>query len=127
MSKYNKNNNNSLQKTKSGFRPLDFSHFEPLEVQVRNGRFDEACKIFKSIVQKEKILNLFNEKSRYEKPSVKKRRKSAEAQQRKLAAEVKQKLIESGEWEKRKAKKEELRLKSSKRSINGQTSSDNNE
>ena len=117
MSKYNKNNNNSVQKTPSGFRPLDFSHFEPLQVEVRNGRFDESCKIFKSIVQKEKVLNLFNEKSRYEKPSVKKRRKSAEAQQRKLAAETKQKLIDSGEWEKRKAKKEELRLKSSKKPV----------
>lgn len=115
MSKYNKNNSNNVQKTSSGFRPIDLSQFQPLQVEVRNGRFEEACKIFKSNVQKEKILNLFNEKSRYEKPSVKKRRKSAEAQQRKLAAETKQKLIDSGEWEKKKAKKEELRLKSSKK------------
>lgn len=114
MGKYNKNGNDNILKNASGFRPLEFSHFEPLQVIVRNGRFDESCKIFKSIVQKEKVLNLFNEKSRYEKPSVKKRRKSAEAQQRKLAAENKQKLIESGEWQKRKDKKEELRLKAKK-------------
>lgn len=120
MKKYNKTNNNDSQKTPSGFRPIDLSYFEPIQVDVRNGRFDEACKIFKSIVQKEKVLNLFNEKSRYEKPSVKKRRKSAEAQQRKLAAEIKQKLMDSGEWEKRKAKKEELRLKTAKKPSNMQ-------
>lgn len=114
MKKNNSKASNSVQKNASGFRPLDFSHFEPIQVDVRNGRFEEACKIFKSIVQKEKVLNLFNEKSRYEKPSVKKRRKSAEAQQRKFAAETKQRLIDSGEWQKRKDKKEELRLKSSK-------------
>lgn len=115
MNKYNKNNNKVLEKNASGFRPIDLSYFQPLQVEVRNGRFDESCKIFKSIVQKEKVLNLFNEKSRYEKPSVKKRRKSAEAQQRKLAAELKQKLLDSGEWEKRKAKKEENRLKAMKK------------
>lgn len=90
-------------------QPVDLSYFEPIQVKVRNGRFEEACKIFKSIVQKEQVLNLFNEKSRYEKPSVKKRRKSAEATQRKLAAEAKQKLLDSGEWEKRKLKKEQKR------------------
>lgn len=117
MNKYNKKNENEVLKNSSGFRPIDLNRFESLQVIVRNGRFDEACKIFKSIVQKEKVLNLFNEKSRYEKPSVKKRRKSAEAQQRKLAAETKQRQIESGEWQKKKEKKEELRLKASKRPV----------
>lgn len=117
MNKYNKKSDNEVLKNASGFRPIDLNRFEPLQIIVRNGRFDEACKIFKSVVQKEKVLNLFNEKSRYEKPSVKKRRKSAEAQQRKLAAETKQRQIDSGEWQKKKEKKEELRLKSAKRPV----------
>jgi len=98
--------NIKVEKNASGFRPIDLSYFSPLEVHVRNGRIDEATKIFKSIVQKEQVLTLYNDKSRYVKPSVKKRMKSAAAQQRLKAAEIKQKLIDSGEYEKRKQKKE---------------------
>ncbi len=100
-----------VEKTLSGFRPLDLDYFRPLEVIIRNGRVDEAAKIFKSIVQKEQILTLYNEKSRYIKPSIKRRMKSAAARQRIKAAEIKQKLIDSGEYEKRKLKKEQKRAK----------------
>ena|SRR6201985_3276818 len=104
MSKINKSEKNG-----SGFRPLDLDYFQPLEVKIRNGRIDEAAKIFKSLVQKEQVLTLYNEKSRYTKPSVKKRMKSSVARQRIKSAEIKQKLIDSGELEKRKLKKEQKR------------------
>lgn len=106
MSKFVKSEKNA-----SGFRPLDLSWFSPLEVQVRNGKVDEAAKIFKSVVQKEQILTLYNEKSRYTKPSIKKRMKSAAAQQRIRSAEIKQKAINDGSYEAKKLKKDQKRAK----------------
>jgi ribosomal protein S21 len=106
MSKFTKS-----EKNDSGFRPIDLSYFSPLQITVRNGRVDEAVKIFKSLVQKEQVLTLYNEKSRYVKPSIKKRTKSAAARQRIKAAEIKQKLIDSGEYEARKLLKEQKRAK----------------
>lgn len=109
MSKFTK-----TEKNASGFRPIDLEYFQPLQVIVRNGRVDEASKIFKSLVQKDQVLTLFNEKSRYVKPSIKKRMKSAAAQQRIKSAEIKQKLIDSGELDRRKLKKEQKRSSKSK-------------
>jgi len=100
-----------VEKNASGFRPIDLNHFSPLQVIVRNGRVDEASKIFKSIVQKEQILTLYNDKSRYVKPSVKKRMKSAAARQRIKAAEIKQKSIDDGSYEAKKLKKEQKKAK----------------
>lgn len=99
------------EKNASGFRPIDLNHFSPLQVIVRNGRVDEAAKIFKSVVQKEQILTLYNEKSRYVKPSIKKRMKSAAARQRIKAAEIKQKAIDDGSYEAKKLKKEQKKAK----------------
>jgi ribosomal protein S21 len=106
MSKFTKSEKNA-----SGFRPIDLSYFSPLQVIIRNGRVDEASKIFKSIVQKEQILTLYNEKSRYVKPSIKKRMKSAAARQRIKAAEIKQKSIDDGSYEKKKLLKDQKRAK----------------
>lgn len=52
---------------------------KPLEVKVYNNNFDRAFKAFRTLVQKEKILSLYKEKQRYEKPSDKKRRKQNES------------------------------------------------
>lgn len=98
--------------TKSGFCPVDLSSFRPLQVVVDPGRFEESCKIFKSIVQKDKILTLFKEKQSFEKPSVKKRRKSREAAQRKFVSEIKQKAYDSGELEKKKQLKRSKKVES---------------
>ena len=83
----------------------DFSYFAPLEVVVQ-GNFERAMKIFKSLVQGEKIISKYKEKQAYEKPSVKKRRKSAEARRRIYEAEVKAKKIASGEYEKERLRKQ---------------------
>lgn len=50
---------------------------KPLEIKVGDN-FDKAFKIFRSVVQKERIISTLKEKSGYEKPSVKRRRKRAE-------------------------------------------------
>lgn len=65
-----------------------FFEGHPLEVKVYDN-FDRAMKAFKSIVQKERVLSLYKEKSRYEKPSDKKRRKRNEMRRKLLELENK--------------------------------------
>jgi small subunit ribosomal protein S21 len=94
---------------------IDFDKlFSPIQVVVLNDNFDRALKIFRSLVQSERILSLFKEKSRYEKPSEKKHRKQNEAKRRMFEEDMKQKKIASGEYEKdllkRQIKKEKKKL-----------------
>lgn len=81
-------------------------YFHPIEVKVFGNGFERAMKNFRSLVQGEGILAEFKEKSRYEKPSDKKRRKKSEAIQRVYEEEMKMKKIISGEYEKEKVKKQ---------------------
>ena len=53
---------------------------QPLEVEVEN--FEKALRYFRTLVQKERILSLFKERSHFEKPSDKKRRKKSEAKRK---------------------------------------------
>lgn len=85
----------------------------PLEIKVENNNFEKACRDFKALFQKERIIGLLKEKQFYEKPSDKKRRKKREAIERKLMFEMREKLIKSGEWEKR-VKKRKLKKQNSK-------------
>lgn len=84
---------------------MDFSYFSPIEVKVY-GNFEKAMKVFRSLVQSEKILSLYKEKQSYEKPSDKKRRKKNENIQKNIELEAKQKKIVSGEYDKEKVKKQ---------------------
>lgn len=79
-----------------------------LEVQITSS-FEEGMKRFKSMVQKEKILSLYKERMRYEKPSVKKRRKHREALERQMETEHRERLMITGEWDKIQKKKEKKR------------------
>jgi small subunit ribosomal protein S21 len=79
---------------------------KPLEIQVVNDNFEDAFRKFKALVQKEKVLSLVKERQTYEKPSVKKRRKSREALERKLMTESREQQIISGEWDKKQKRKE---------------------
>lgn len=91
-------------------------YFKPLQVEVRDS-FEEAVRKFKAEVQKEKILNTLKEKRHYEKPSVMKKRKKREAKKRKFIAELREKQIQSGEWEKiqkRKEKKKQQKMQEKK-------------
>lgn len=83
---------------------LDFSYFSPLQVIV-NGNYDRAMKIFRALVQSERVLSLYKEKQSFEKPSVKHRRKQNEASRRLMEFEEKQRKIATGEYDKEKAKK----------------------
>jgi small subunit ribosomal protein S21 len=85
---------------------IDSNYFKPVQVQVFGNGFERAMKTFRQIVQSENILSEYKEKSRYEKPSDKKRRKQSEAIQNAYKEEMKMKKIISGEYEKEKAKKQ---------------------
>lgn len=61
--------------------PLDL---KPIEVKVTHGNFDRAFRIFRTVIQKEKVLSIYKEKSSYEKPSDKKRRKLKEAESKRF-------------------------------------------
>jgi|SRR5271166_488365 len=100
----NKANYNPPQTNNAGPPEMDWDHFSPIEIKVF-GNFDKAFKMFRTLVQAEKVLSIFKQKQAYEKPSEKKRRKSAEAQKRSIEYENKMKKIKSGEYEKEKAKK----------------------
>jgi small subunit ribosomal protein S21 len=95
---------NTASPVVSGPPEMDWDHFSPLEVKVFNN-FDKAFKMFRTIVQADGVLATYKEKQSYEKPSVKKRRKSNEARRRAVELESKLKKIKSGEYEKEKAKK----------------------
>lgn len=95
-------------------------YFKPLQVEVRDS-FEDAVRRFKSEVQKEKIINTIKERRFYEKPSVLKKRKKREADKRKFLAELREKQIQSGEWEKiqkRKEKKKNQKLQDKKQKTN---------
>lgn len=85
------NENKNIQSEKEQKIKLEndqFDHIQPiqakhLEVEVGNN-FDRAFKIFRSKVQKEKILSIYKEKQHYEKPGAKKRRKRNERMRKML-------------------------------------------
>ena len=78
--------------------------FKPLQVEV-TGDFNFAVRTFNSLVQKERVLALLKEKMAYEKPSERKRRKAREAREKAFVIDSRQKMIDSGEWDKRQKKR----------------------
>jgi ribosomal protein S21 len=92
------------------------AEIRPLEIKVEgSGRdhFEDAFRKFKALVQRERIVGQVKERMSYEKPSEKKRRKRREAQERRLLTAMREKLIASGEWEKRQKRKEQKRQQKS--------------
>jgi small subunit ribosomal protein S21 len=95
-------------------RPSKYTYFPrsapavytPLEVTV-DSSFEDAVRRFKMAVQKEGVIASLKEKSQYEKPSIKKRRKAREAISRKILAESRAKMVASGEWDKKKKQKDQ--------------------
>lgn len=85
-----------------------------LEIRLLPGdSFDDACRRFKALFQRERVVGQLKEKAGYEKPSEKIRRKKREAVERKFIAESREKMLKSGELEKRakrKAVKKQKRL-----------------
>ena len=86
------------------------AQISPLQIRLRGDSkedFESAFRAFKQLVQKEKIISQYKETQSYEKPSDKKRRKRKESHERRLAMAAKQRLMASGEWDKRLRKKQE--------------------
>jgi len=69
----------------------------PLEVKVGDNNFEKAFKIFRAIVQKERIISSLKEKSGYEKPSVKRRRKRNENKRKRLEADGKRTRLDKSD------------------------------
>lgn len=87
----------------------DLKPFSPLEVRIEDGRFEDAVKRWKSMVQKSQILSVYKEKQSYEKPSDKKRRKRRETAERLRVAKIKEQQMANGEWEKKQKAKDKKR------------------
>lgn len=64
------------------------STFKPVEVEVINGRIEDAIHKFRSLVTKERIMSSLKEHASYEKPSDKKRRQKRESLQRQRKASM---------------------------------------
>ena len=62
---------------------------KPLQVVVYNNNFEKAFRMFKALVQKERVLSTFKDNAFYEKPSVRKRRKRNQAARDRLEQENK--------------------------------------
>jgi small subunit ribosomal protein S21 len=82
-------------------------HFSHLQVEVNH--FDDSLRYFKSLVQKDKILSAFKEKQSYEKPSEKKRRKKREAAERRRITKMRDRMMATGEWDRRQKQKDKKR------------------
>lgn len=92
----------TTDKLPAAFEDLGFA---PLEVKV-TGSFEDALRRFKMYTQSEGILSDWKERSRYEKPSEKRRRKDREAESKKMAQVKREAMMANGEWEKRQKRKE---------------------
>lgn len=93
---------------------FDRSRVRPIEVMVEGSSredFEHACRKFKALFQRERVVGLLKSKMAFEKPSMKKRRKQREARDRKLMAEMRERLMKTGEWDRRQKKKAQRRIK----------------
>lgn len=100
---YNKNSN--------AFAHLEPANVEPIQVFVDDCySVEDAIRKFKAKFQRERIIGQLKEKSAYEKPSEKKRRKKREAVERRLFAESRERMIANGEWDKRLKKRQEKQV-----------------
>jgi len=96
---------------------------KPIEIEV-TGSFEDAFRRFKSLVQKERIIGQVKARMEYEKPSERKRRKRREAYERRMLQAMREKMIESGEWERRKRQKEQKRAEKLEQKIRKQAEAD---
>ena len=103
MSKKNIRNNRKSTRPPGPAAPP--AHLTPLQVIVEGNddfAFYKAYKEFKSLVQRERIIGQIKQKMAFEKPSERKRRKRRESFERNLANDRRDRLIASGEWDKKK-------------------------
>jgi small subunit ribosomal protein S21 len=102
---------------------FDFSRVHPLEVVVEGSSredFEFAVRKFKSLFQKERIVGQIKEKMAFEKPSVKKRRKRIEAVERRRIADAREKMMQTGEWDRRQKRKEKSKIEKAEKRAKSQ-------
>jgi small subunit ribosomal protein S21 len=83
---------------------LDPNSIRPIEVKVEGSSredFEYACRKFKALFQKERVVGQLKERMSYEKPSAKKRRKRREAVDRRLMTQMRENMMKTGEWDRR--------------------------
>lgn len=97
---------------------------EPIEVKVGDGGFESAFRKFKVLFQREKVVGKLKEKQQFEKPSEKRRRKRREAHERRLLTESRERMMASGEWEKRQKRKAIKRQQRVEQKVRQQEASD---
>lgn len=106
-------------KTNGGPPEIDFANIiRPIEVVVEGSSREDleiAMKKFKGLFNRERVIRQLKEKSYYEKPSIKKRRKRKEARERQLLAEARERMVKTGEWEKRQKKKARKKIQKEER------------
>jgi len=92
----------------------------PIEVVVEGSSredFEYAFRKFKTLFQKERVVGQVKEKMSYEKPSEKKRRKRREARDRRLMTEMRERMMKSGEWDRRQKRKAQKKISKDERSV----------
>jgi small subunit ribosomal protein S21 len=96
-----------------GPRAFDHTRIRPVEVLV-NGTsredVEKACHKFKVLFGREGITKQLKLKRAYEKPSAKRRRKRREARDRQLMALMRERMIKTGEWDRRQKKRAQSRI-----------------
>jgi ribosomal protein S21 len=93
---------------------LDPNSIKPIEVKVEgNSRedFEYACRRFKALFQKERVVGQIKERMAYEKPSAKKRRKSREAVDRRVMLQIREDMMKTGEWDRRQKDRAKKQIK----------------
>lgn len=101
---------------KEGCAPAawDPTWVRPIEVVVEGPSredFEHASRKFKALFQRERVVGQLKEKSSFEKPSARKRRKKREAIERAFLDNLRQEMIKTGEWDKRQRQKAARNIK----------------
>lgn len=100
-------------------KEFDKSWVHPIQVIVEGSSredFEYAARKFKTIFGRERVIRQLKERSTYEKPSAKKRRKAREAITRNLLAERREQMIVSGEWDRSQRQKAQKRINKAEKS-----------
>lgn len=100
-------------------KEFDKSWVRPIEVVVEGSSredFEYAARKFKTLFQRERVVGQLKERSAYEKPSAKKRRKSREAIARRLMTERREQMMKSGEWDRSQKQKFQKKIRREEKS-----------
>jgi ribosomal protein S21 len=99
---------------------LESNYVRPIEVKVDGSSredFEYACRKFKVLFQRERIVGQLKERRAYEKPSAKKRRKAREAVARRLMTQVREDMMKTGEWDRRQKVRAQSQIRKEEKKI----------